>query len=87
MLDPELAKLGGIGQSPDTDFLIQNLPYASFRRAGDERVRVGVAIGDQVLDVSEAFGAGSMEEVMELCSGLWQRMSDFLAKPTANCES
>jgi fumarylacetoacetase len=36
-----------------TDFPIQNLPYAVFRRAGSsEPFRGGVAIGDQVLDMA-----------------------------------
>ncbi len=37
---------------PDTDFPVQNLPYGRFRRKGsDEPLRVGVAIGDQILDL------------------------------------
>ncbi len=35
------------------DFPIQNLPFGVFR-AAREKARVGVAIGDQVLDVSAA---------------------------------
>ncbi len=35
----------------ESHFPIQNLPYGVFRRPG-ERARVGVAIGDQVLDLS-----------------------------------
>jgi len=39
----------------DTDFPIQNLPYGRFRRkANGEAWRVGVAIGDQVLDLKLA---------------------------------
>jgi len=37
---------------PGTDFPVQNLPYGRFRRTGSaEPWRVGVAIGDQVLDL------------------------------------
>lgn len=37
----------------DSDFPIQNLPYGVFRSKGsDEAWRVGVAIGDQILDLS-----------------------------------
>ncbi|MBL6816769.1 MAG: fumarylacetoacetase [Pseudomonadales bacterium] len=37
-----------------SDFPIQNLPFAIFRRAdSDEKFRGGVAIGDQVLDLTE----------------------------------
>ncbi|MDO9286600.1 MAG: fumarylacetoacetase, partial [Aquabacterium sp.] len=38
-----------------TDFPIQNLPYGRFRRAGsDEAWRIGIAIGDQILDLAAA---------------------------------
>ena len=44
-----------------TDFPIQNLPFAVFRRAGsDEVFRGGVAIGDQVLDLAALSGAGML---------------------------
>ena len=38
----------------DTDFPIQNLPFGRFRRKPDEAWRVGVAIGDDVLDLQQA---------------------------------
>ncbi|MCG7560698.1 MULTISPECIES: fumarylacetoacetase [unclassified Pseudoalteromonas] len=42
-----------------TDFPIQNLPFASFRRKDSaEEFRGGVAIGDQVLDLAVVAGAG-----------------------------
>lgn len=38
--------------APDSDFPIQNLPFGRFRTAGSsEDFRIGVAIGDQVLDL------------------------------------
>jgi fumarylacetoacetase len=36
---------------PATDFPIQNLPFGRFRRDAQEPWRIGVAIGDQVLDL------------------------------------
>jgi len=39
---------------PATDFPIQNLPFGRFRRAGEPAYRIGVAIGDQVLDLAGA---------------------------------
>ena len=39
------------------DFPIQNLPLGVFSRAGEDK-RIGVAIGDMVLDVRAAFDAG-----------------------------
>ena len=48
----------------DTDFPIQNLPFAIFRRAGsNEHFRIGVAIGEQILDVHLAQQAGIFAEV------------------------
>src|ERR1700753_3292730 len=39
--------------APESHFPIQNLPYGVFRRRGDALRRIGVAIGDQVLDLYE----------------------------------
>jgi fumarylacetoacetase len=42
----------------DTDFPIQNLPYGRFRRkSSTEAWRIGVAIGDEILDLRVALGA------------------------------
>ena len=57
----------------DCDFPIQNLPFAVFRRAGsDDAFRGGVAIGDQVIDLSavkasEVF-SGTAQTALEACS-------------------
>ena len=47
--------------APDTDFPIQNLPFGRFRRAGraGEAWRIGVAIGDQILDLAAARTQGN----------------------------
>lgn len=37
----------------DTDFPIQNLPFGVFSRKGQTDRRIGVAIGDQIVDISE----------------------------------
>jgi fumarylacetoacetase len=45
-----------------TDFPIQNLPLGVFRRRGStEAYRVGVAIGDQILDVAACVAAGVLD--------------------------
>ena len=50
--------------APDTDFPLQNLPFCRFRRAGTlEPWRVGVGIGDQILDLS-AWGIDDLNAVM-----------------------
>jgi len=89
--DPELKSWVESANAPESEFPIQNLPYASFRRTGEARVRVGVAIGDQVLDAGEALGLGSLHAVMALPregrAQLRQRISDFLARRSAGSES
>ncbi|HEY0972473.1 MAG TPA: fumarylacetoacetase [Gemmatimonadales bacterium] len=56
--DPSLQSWIPSANEPDTDFPIQNLPFGVFRRRGTAgEARVGVAIGDQVLDVAAAFDA------------------------------
>ncbi|GAB3473858.1 fumarylacetoacetase [Azotobacter salinestris] len=53
--DPALQSWVASANDPATDFPIQNLPYARFRRAGsDEPWRIGVAIGDRILDLARA---------------------------------
>jgi len=48
---------------PDSDFPIQNLPYGVFYRNADssKRPTIGVAIGDQVLDLAAVAKAGLLE--------------------------
>ncbi|MBZ5495199.1 MAG: fumarylacetoacetase [Acidobacteriia bacterium] len=49
-------------QDPATDFPIQNLPFGVFkRRDREEAARVGVAIGDRVLDLSACLREGLLE--------------------------
>jgi fumarylacetoacetase len=61
--------------APDSDFPVQNLPFGAFRRAGqDEPLRIGVAIGDQVLDLKLAraqcpWGSGIDELLAPLAAG------------------
>ena len=50
--DPALRSWVASAQAPGADFPIQNLPFGVFKRAGAaERPRVGVAIGDRIVDV------------------------------------
>ena len=57
--DPALQSWVTSANAADTDFPIQNLPYGRFRRAGSaEACRIGVAIGDQVLDLALAATRG-----------------------------
>ena len=53
--DPALRSWIDSANISNCDFPIQNLPFGRFRRSGsDESWRIGVAIGDQVLDLRAA---------------------------------
>ena len=52
--DPALESWVESANDPAGDFPLQNLPYGRFRRTADEPWRIGVAIGDQVLDLQHA---------------------------------
>jgi fumarylacetoacetase len=54
--DPKLRSF--IDVDPASDFPIQNLPYGIFSTVTDATRRVGVAIGDQVLDLAALEAAG-----------------------------
>ena len=57
--DPNRTSWVESANDPATDFPIQNLPFGVFRRReGSEAARVGVAIGDQIVDVSACATAG-----------------------------
>ena len=53
--DPALESWVESANSPDADFPVQNLPFGVFARHGQsEAPRVGIAIGDRILDVFAA---------------------------------
>jgi fumarylacetoacetase len=88
-LDPERRSFVGTANVAQADFPIQNLPYGVFRRAHtDEALRVGIAIGDQIFDLSRvqhlfgaaaagavrACAASSLNELMGLSVGSWEAL-------------
>lgn len=46
----------------DTDFPVQNLPFGAFAPKGEVASRVGVAIGDRILDVVGVLDAGLLRD-------------------------
>lgn len=83
--DPKLLSWVESANLPETDFPIQNLPFGSFRRRGEERRRLGIAIGDMVLDAAETIGGlQRMEQVMAMPRAarveLRRRLSEHLTK-------
>src|SRR4029077_572230 len=75
--DPALTSWIESANSPDTDFPIQNLPFGVFSRKGDSERRVGVAIGDQIVDIGESLSAN-------LWSGKARHVPRWFDRPSLN---
>ena len=73
--DPALASWVGSANDATTDFPIQNLPFGRFRTAGERDWRVGVAIGDQVLDLARAGLVEAADMSRLLCLGAGARQA------------
>jgi len=88
-LDPGRKSFVAGANRRDTDFPIQNLPFGVFRRAcSNEAFRVGVAIGDQIFDLSRmvdsfsasaksaarACAADSLNTLMSLSHESWDAL-------------
>jgi fumarylacetoacetase len=88
--DPALASWVESANKPAADFPIQNLPFGSFRQRGEEQTRLGVAIGDMVLDAGELARIPSMAALMALPratrANLRRRLSEFLSKYSPGSE-
>ena len=69
---------------PDADFPLQNLPYGVFRSEG--RSRIGVAIGDQILDLNACAQAALLsvlpEEILTACRA--DRLNPLMALGAAS---
>jgi fumarylacetoacetase len=74
--DPRLRSWLEAAEAPDADFPIQNLPYGVFRRHA-AAPRIGVAIGDQVLDLAACRERGLLE-------GLPAAVESACAEPVLN---
>ena len=87
--DPELQSWVESASLPECDFPIQNLPFATFRRG--VLPHVGVAIGDQVLDVTEALQIPSLRSVMALPKAtrvdLRRNIQELLLKQTPGIQA
>ena len=75
--DPSLTSWIESANSPDTDFPIQNLPFGVFSRRGETERRVGVAIGDKIVDIGESLSAN-------LWSGEARDVARWCDRPTLN---
>ncbi|MQQ99587.1 fumarylacetoacetase [Glaciimonas soli] len=88
--DPSLKSF--IAVSPESHFPIQNLPFGIFSTVADPVPRVGVAIGDFVLDLaaledadlldvpSEIFRSGSLNAFVALGHATWRATRDTISQ-------
>jgi len=67
--DPARRSFVASANAPDAEFPIQNLPFGVFRPAAGLPPRVGVAIGDQIIDVAAAASSfnGLAAEAARVC--------------------
>jgi fumarylacetoacetase len=80
--DPSLRSWVETANAPDADFPIQNLPFGVFEQAGKRRV--GVAIGDQVVDVAALLALGPVEGDAAVAAGACTdgRLNGLMALPS-----
>jgi fumarylacetoacetase len=95
--DPARRSFVESANPPGGDFPIQNLPFGVFRRGVGEQPRVGVAIGDQIVDVSagaglfngpaamaaQACGAPFLNPLMSLGPPAWSALRLALSRDLA----
>ncbi|MCH2190675.1 MAG: fumarylacetoacetase [Gammaproteobacteria bacterium] len=80
--NPELKSWVASANGTSTEFPIQNLPFAIFRRKGhDEAFRAGVAIGEHIVDLRAAHKAGVFPmELTPILKTLYKpRLNKFMA--------
>lgn len=77
--DAALASWVESAHEPGTDFPIQNLPFGRFRSTASEPWRIGVAIGDQVLDLQSVGLADTPDMNRLMAAGSAQRRALRLA--------
>ena len=89
MSDAPLESWVESANDPACDFPLENIPFGTFESGGNPRL--GVAIGDRVLDATAAFGIASMKDVMAMPrasrADLRRRIQSFLTKRGSGAES
>jgi fumarylacetoacetase len=93
--DPALKSFVASANAPNCDFPIQNLPYGAFRRrSATGGPRIGVAIGDQILDIAAvadlldgaaghaaaACGVPHLNDLMGLGPKFWEALRSGLSQ-------
>jgi fumarylacetoacetase len=67
--DPDASSWLTSANSATTDFPIQNLPFGVFTPKGQTQARIGIAIGDNVLDLRACAESGLLAELEETAIG------------------
>jgi fumarylacetoacetase len=74
---------------PACDFPLENLPFGTFETRGN--ARLGVAIGNHILDATAAFGIASIKDVMAMSNtshaDLRRRIRAFLERRQAGADA
>lgn len=80
-LDPQRKSWIDSANDAACDFPIQNLPFGVFSTAQNAHARVGVAIGDQVLDLAALYEAGLLNPGAGKGANVFARaaLNDFIA--------
>lgn len=81
--DPALNSWVESANTPGCDFPIQNLPLGVFRAVGDARLRLGVAIGDFILDLREWLEGQDLNGYMGLPATQRRDLRHILSKALA----
>ena len=82
---------GWLGLAPDHPFGLQTLPYGSFTTGDDDRPRVGVAVGDRVLDLGAVavallparaplFASGTLDALLAAGPDVWAEVRGALVQ-------
>src|SRR6185503_15622882 len=71
--DPGLRSWVESANEPDSDFPIQNLPFGVYTPTGIENPSIGIAIGDQIVDLAACFELGLVRKsaAAQACLGSW----------------
>jgi fumarylacetoacetase len=100
--DPALKSFIASANAPDCDFPIQNLPYGAFRRrSATGEPRIGVAIGDEILDIAAvadlldgaawhaatACAASHLNDLMTLGPTFWAALRSELSQLLSTAEA
>ncbi len=81
--DSELRSWVSSAANQETDFPIQNLPFGVFQRDDSGQTHVGVAIGDQVLDLHTCEAAGLLEGLGAASACKASNLNPLMALPAA----